>query len=401
MADIRKRQGKKGVTYQVRYPDETSKSGYSFATFKTMKEARVFTENSTEWKANSSNDSMTVAEAIDLWLDICEKEGTDSHEPVTYYTLKTYRYRAERMKEYNWPSEIGALTTPDIVNFRSWLLKNYSHHQALKTLSSFHTVLKEMSLRGHISGNPATGISIKSSSRYDQPVEIPKAGEIHELLSAADRLANSSNAQTAHTWERYRPMLYLAVDSGMRPQEYLVIPKHNIADAGVMVTQALERGGYKISVTKTRAGRRFIDLSDTTLDMISHYIRHHTPESKHNLVFPTATGHWQQVENWRNRGFRAACFEAGLITTTIEDGKVVERPKYTPYALRHFYASMLIREKVDLKKIQSLMGHEKIETTFNTYGHLIEEEKDKSKRRPGMIDRLSSNSCGNSVAENP
>jgi len=36
MADIRKREGKKGVTYQVRYPNSATKSGYSFATFKTM-----------------------------------------------------------------------------------------------------------------------------------------------------------------------------------------------------------------------------------------------------------------------------------------------------------------------------------------------------------------------------
>jgi len=399
MADIRKRQGKKGVTYQVRYQDETAEKGYSFATFKTMKEARAFAENSTEWKEHSSNDSMMVEEAVNLWLDICEKEGTDGQEPVTYYTLKTYRYRAERIKAYNWPCAMAKLKTPDIVRFRSWLLKNYSQDQARKTLSSFHTVLKEMALRGYIVGNPATGISIKSSSRYDQPVEIPTPKDIHELLSAADRLANSKNAQISRTWDRYRPILYLAVDSGMRPQEYLVIPKENLSDTGVMVTQALERGGYKISVTKTRAGRRFIDLSDDTLDMVCHYIEYHASESRHNLVFPTATGHWQQVENWRNRGFRAACFEAGLIEKTIEKGQDVERPRFTPYALRHFYASMLIREKVDLKKIQRLMGHEKIETTFNTYGHLIEEESNKATRRPGMLERLSLNSCGKSVAE--
>jgi len=52
MADIRKRQGKKGVTYQVRYPNKSTKSGFSFATFKTMKEARAFTENSTEWSSS-------------------------------------------------------------------------------------------------------------------------------------------------------------------------------------------------------------------------------------------------------------------------------------------------------------------------------------------------------------
>ena len=40
MADIRKRNGLKGTTYQVRYPSKTTKSGYAYATFATLKEAR-------------------------------------------------------------------------------------------------------------------------------------------------------------------------------------------------------------------------------------------------------------------------------------------------------------------------------------------------------------------------
>lgn len=390
MADIRKRTGKKGVTYQVRYPSTATKSGYSFATFKTRKEALAFTHNSSDWKTTHS-EIEDIGEAIDLWLDICEKEGTDGNEPVTVYTLKGYRDRAKRMKAYGWDKSLNELTTPDIVRFRSWLTQNFSQDQARRTLSSFHTVLKEMALRGYIPSNPATGISIKANSRYDEPVEIPTAKEIHELLLAADRLANSRNARISKSWERYRPMLYLAVDSGMRPQEYLVLPKENVEEHGVKVTQALERGGHKISVTKTKAGRRFIDLSTDTLNMLEHYIARSEIESPYGLVFPSETGRWQQVENWRNRGFKVACIEAGLIEQVEENGKLVEKPKFTPYALRHFYASMLIREKVDLKRIQRLMGHEKIETTFNTYGHLIEEIENKKSRRPGMLDRLGLN----------
>ena len=42
MADIRKRTGAKGTTYQVRYPTPGTKSGYAYATFSTLKEARAF-----------------------------------------------------------------------------------------------------------------------------------------------------------------------------------------------------------------------------------------------------------------------------------------------------------------------------------------------------------------------
>ena len=45
MSDIRKRVGRKGVTYQVRYPSNATKSGYAYATFDTRKEALAFVES--------------------------------------------------------------------------------------------------------------------------------------------------------------------------------------------------------------------------------------------------------------------------------------------------------------------------------------------------------------------
>lgn len=393
MADIRKRVGRKGTTYQVRYPSNTTKSGYAFKTFDTLKEARAFRDNSGALQhAGPLNPEIsTVEQGIDTWLEICAKEGRDGRDPVTPYTLKTYEYRASLMKQFPWQKELHELQTPDIVEFRSWLLRNYSRDQARKALSSFHSMMKEMAARGHIVSNVASGVAIRADSRYDEPVVVPTPGEVRELLAAADRLANSRNQQTARTWERYRPMLYLAADTGMRPQEYLVVPGANLVDQSVKIDRALERGGYRISVTKTPAGRRVVDLSTETFDMVTHYRDNKSTPNKHDLVFPTATGHWQSTDNWRKRGFYAACMEAGLVEQVEVDGKLVEKPKYKPYDLRHFYASMLIEQRVNLKRIQKLMGHEDVKTTLNVYGHLIEKAESAGEERTGMLDRISEN----------
>src|SRR5262245_13147615 len=119
MADIRKRIGKKGPTYQVRY---ATQSGYEYATFKTAKEARAFCEDG-EAKRRSgarSSEIRTVDAAITKWLDICEKEGRDGRDPVTKYTHKNYEYRADIMRAYGWTKELAYLTTPDVIEFRSW-----------------------------------------------------------------------------------------------------------------------------------------------------------------------------------------------------------------------------------------------------------------------------------------
>ena len=386
MSDIRKRVGSKGTTYQVRYPSKKTKSGYAFSTFSTLKEARAYRDNLSSQPIGPVDPSIgTVNQAIQKWLEICEKEGRDGRDPVTSYTVKSYEYRAAIMCEYPWTKELTELTTPDVVQFRSWLLRNYSRDQARKALSSFNSVMKEMALRGHIISNVAASVAIRSESRYDKPVEIPSVRDVAALLEAADRLANSKNRQTARTWERYRPMLYLAADSGMRPQEYVVVSKASLFDGGIKVDRALERGSDKISVTKTPAGRRFIDLSPDTFAMIAFYAAHKAAPSKHDLIFPTASGQCQSTDNWRKRGFYAACLEAGLTNVIEEDGQRIEKPKFKPYDLRHFYASMLIEQRVNLKRIQKLMGHEDIKTTLNVYGHLIERADARESEKINMV----------------
>lgn len=114
MSDIRKRVGKKGTTYQVRYPSKNTKSGYTYATFNTMKEAREFVESGmTQATAGITDASIrTVSQAIDRWLDICQKEGRDGRDPVTNYTYKTYERRAEIMKAHGWEKDLPELQTP-------------------------------------------------------------------------------------------------------------------------------------------------------------------------------------------------------------------------------------------------------------------------------------------------
>ena len=93
-----------------------------------------------------------------------------------------------------------------------------------------------------------------------------------------------------------------------------------------------------------------------------------------------------------------ACQKAGLVELSIKNNKQVEKPLYRPYDLRHFFASMLIERQVNLKKIQTLMGHNNIETTLNTYGHLIEDADDDKISNIGMLGGMLNHSCGEPVA---
>ncbi len=366
MPDIRKRDGIKGPTYQVRYPDPSSRTGYSYKTFATAKEARAFR---IEPKKATATGTLSVAEAVDEWLRICEMEGRDGREPVSAATYRYYAYIAGIVKAYPWEKRVAGLTKPDIVAFRSWLITERGRYLAAKTLTYFHAVLAEMASRGEVAVNVCSGVSVRKDTRYTEPVVIPSRQEIEALLAAADQLANSPNAQIAKAWARYRPMLYLAVDSGMRPQEYIAIAGRDIREHGIQVERAIDRSG-QLSVPKTPAARRFIELSPETLDMLRHYRDHVAVKNKYDLVFPTTSGKWQCLDNWRKRCFGEACEKAGLMDISEIDGQEVSTPRYSPYALRHYFASMLIAEGTDIAKIKTLMGHTDISTTFDVYAHL-------------------------------
>ena len=47
----------------------------------------------------------------------------------------------------------------------------------------------------------------------------------------------------------------------------------------------------------------------------------------------------------------------------------------TPHCLRHSYAAMMINEGIEIYTLSKLMGHTKIATTMNRYGHLYDEKR--------------------------
>jgi integrase len=401
MADIRKRTGRKGTNYQVRFPSKTTKSGYTYATFDTLKEARAFTENLGSRKDTPGGVAMTVPEAVERWLTICQKIGRDGREKVELETYKEYSRRAKVMKEYVWPKLLHELEPSDIVAFRNWLLETKTRDLARRTLSSCHSVMIEMHREGKIQIDPAAGITIRSGGRYeeeDSEVEIPTDAEMRAIYAAADRLA-TKNDYMAQCWGRYRPLIYLAGFTGMRPSEYRGLAWSQVGKDHVKIAQRADRTG-NIGPVKSRAGRRTLYLPKVVIDMIEAW-RKDCPKSDKNLVFPTANGAPMALTNFRVGAWDPLMREAKLMKTVKRGGKKIQVPKYTPYALRHYFASKLIETGRDLKFIQTAMGHSKIEVTFNVYGHLIRgrEEQHKESAEEMAILLLPTQACGESVAQ--
>ena len=192
-------------------------------------------------------------------------------------------------------------------------------------------------------------------------------------------------------------MIYLAGFSGMRPSEYRGLPWSNLHEDRVEVRQRADKTGI-IGPVKSRAGRRTIYLPSLVTDMIFEW-RERCPASKLGLVFPTETGKPVSLGNFRAGAWVPLMTEVGLVEAGKVGGREILRPKYTPYALRHYFASKLIEKRKDLKFIQEAMGHSKIEITLNVYGHLLKDrEEAKKQTAEELASEILNLSCGKSVA---
>jgi integrase len=80
--------------------------------------------------------------------------------------------------------------------------------------------------------------------------------------------------------------------------------------------------------------------------------------------------------------FRHFCVANGfgsyetITKTTVINGKThINGTNYhglTPHQLRHTHASLLIGSSIDIKAVQSSLGHANFNLTLNTYAHLID-----------------------------
>lgn len=112
---------------------------------------------------------------------------------------------------------------------------------------------------------------------------------------------------------------------------------------------------FYIKMPKTRAGNRIIALDDTTIEYLKE---------------------WQKIQN-KNIPSKWVLSYNGLPTNKSAPRHIIEQHaklanvhRIKTHALRHSHASLLISLGENAIIVRDRLGHEDIETTLGTYGHL-------------------------------
>jgi site-specific recombinase XerD len=189
-------------------------------------------------------------------------------------------------------------------------------------LSSFFGFLQDL---GHVNGNPAHRLPLP---KVAQPVPVVLSEEmVQQLLAAATK-----------PWSR--ALVVLLLSTGIRRSEAVGI---TLDDLDLELCQVLVKGkGNK---------QRVVPLTEMVVQAIQDYLPHRTKTSSRYLFVSAWQGH-QLHGRVVNAMLRTVLRRAGLLDQGI-----------TPHKLRHTFATHLIRNGVDIRTVQELLGHSDIQTT--------------------------------------
>lgn len=114
---------------------------------------------------------------------------------------------------------------------------------------------------------------------------------------------------------------------------------------------------------KTESSTRTIPVAQVVLNAIRDHVAAYGPHDS-GLIFTTEIGS-PLTTSTLHAAWQQAARQVGADAT--------------PHSLRHYFASVQIRGGQSVKVLQALLGHKSAVETWDTYGHLMGDEDDRSR----------------------
>lgn len=373
MATVKRRnwtnaKGEKKEAWRVSYTDSTGKR--RFKQFEKKKDAeayRIKVEGECVLGIHTADAaSCTVAKACDIWIRKGETEDLE------WGTIKQRKELSRlHIKPLIGTEKLSRLTMPKVEAFRDSLIETRSRTMANKVVRALSSVLIEAMRQGLVAQNVARGVKVKQRGRDVEPIVIPEAHQLKAMLEAAKRLDNEL--------PDIYPFILLAVSAGLRSSELrgLRWPDLDLKAGAVTIRQRADQRGI-IGKCKSKAAYRTIPLAVPVVTAFKAW-KLRCPASVLDLVFPNKRGKPFFPNNLREDRWLPVLKVIGAATNTGRTdckGREIWELQYGLHDLRHACASRWIKQKIDLKRLTTWLGHASVQITLDVYGHLIKDEQE-------------------------
>lgn len=225
---------------------------------------------------------------------------------------------------------------------------------------------------GLIIRNPCSGIKIGDRNSKTK-ISLTPAQEA-ELL---DRIKNSSKSK------RMYPLIGILLNTGLRISEaagltwedvdiengFLVINKQVVS----LRSDNEQKQRPTVTTPKSNAGIRKIYMTDyvKSLFLMQQEISKETDsdiqiDNYSNFVFTSSRGTTLSV--------RSVQQALAYISEKKNEGREIVLPRITPHILRHTACTKMIRSGMNIKAVQTLMGHSNADVTLDIYTHIADNQ---------------------------
>ena len=313
---------------------------------------------------NNTIKNITVEEYCTNWL-----------KNVKVNELKPSSYDRKELTLSNqvYPSigmlQLSQLSIDDVQKMVNQLKqKELSYSSIKKAYEAINACCKYAIIRGDLQKNPCTGVTLpKNLKHQDGDIKFYTEKQVESLLKQSTIKYNNGK-------NKYRLGygIQLLLYTGLRIGEALALTWEDvdIQNKTIKVNKNLKQvknrddnqSKYKIIVqnsTKTNSGTRVVPLNNKSIEALKQ-IKEITGQYKY--VFSTQTGK-NMSSRTCDRMFRKIQENCGF------------KEIYGVHALRHTFASLLFKRGVDVKTVSEILGHKDVSVTYDTYIHLIQEQK--------------------------
>ena len=286
----------------------------------------------------------------DFWKMYCADMETRLRE----HTMRTKKYIVElKILPYFGNKRVNDITAADIRQWQNELIKMGYSPTYLKTINNQLSAIFNYAVRYYdLKSNPCAKAGSMGKSKAEE-MDFWTGEEFRKFIDSVMNKRLSYMAFMILYW------------TGMRLGELLALnPKDvDLEKRTISITKSYQRFGKKDVITppKTSKSKRVITIPEFLAADIKDYMDSLYELQENDRLFPITKYY---LEHEMQRGIK----ESGVKRIRVHD-------------LRHSHASMLIELGFSPLEIANRLGHEKVETTLNTYAHLYPNKQTKLAER--------------------
>ena len=286
----------------------------------------------------------------DFWKMYCADMETRLRE----HTMRTKKYIVElKILPYFGNKRVNDITAADIRQWQNELIKMGYSSTYLKTINNQLSAIFNYAVRYYdLKSNPCAKAGSMGKSKAEE-MDFWTGEEFRKFIDSVMNKRLSYMAFMTLYW------------TGMRMGELLALnPKDvDLEKRTISITKSYQRLGKKDVITppKTPKSKRVITIPEFLAADIKDYMDSLYELQENDRLFPITKYY---LEHEMQRGIK----ESGVKRIRVHD-------------LRHSHASMLIELEFSPLEIANRLGHEKVETTLNTYAHLYPNKQTKLAER--------------------